>query len=201
MDNLKRDHSQAGSVPRTPFRRFWLFALVPAAVLVWGGFGLQLPSPQNPWRQRLAAFRAEAGADPPVGYSLFMSDVMIVRNSILRSMTRHEPIRLSAAQDRLLSDCLNGPVDERSQSEALDVLLLAQRAGGLSPAEARIAEEECVNVLSRTPAPMVRLEGARFLAHSKSPRAIAALRRLQNDPISKIRDAANQARRTSVPSR
>ena len=97
---------------------------------------------------------------------------------------------LSPAQDRLLITCLNGPVDESSQSEALDALALAQRAGFLTLPQVQTAEETCLSVLSRMPPPMVRLEGARFLAHKKDPKSIAALRRLLNDPVPKIRDSA-----------
>jgi len=47
-----------------------------------------------------------------------------------------------------------------------------------------------VSVLARTPPPMVRLEGARFLSHSKDSKGIGALRLLRNDPAPKIREAA-----------
>lgn len=121
-----------------------------------------------------------------------MADVLILRNDLLRSIGRRQPMRLSPAQERLLIDCLKGPVDERSQSEALDVLTLAQRARVLSPTQVDNAIDACLTILSRTPPPMVRLEGARFLWHSKTPRGIAALRLLLNDPAPKIRDAAKQ---------
>lgn len=102
-------------------------------------------------------------------------------------------MRLSPAQARQAIACLNGPVDELSQSEALDVLAMAQRSGSLPSAQTREATEVCVSVLSRTPPPLVRLEGARFLSHSRNPAGIGALRRLLDDPVPKIREAATRS--------
>lgn len=121
-----------------------------------------------------------------------MGDMIIVRNDILRSMERRQPMRLSPAKERLLIDCLRGPGDELSQSEALDALMLAQQAGYLSPPQVQEADEACLSLLRRMPPPMVRLEGARFLSHKKDSRSIAALRLLLNDPNPKIQDAAKQ---------
>ena len=186
------DDPRVETVRRTPLRSFLPFVLVPLAVLAGAGILGHLTSHQHPWRQKLEALRADAGTDTPLGESLLMSDVMVVRNDLLASMKRRQPRSLSPAQERLLTDCLQGPTDERSQSEALDALILAQRAGVLTPKQSQNALEECLTLLSRKPPYMVRLEGARFLSHSKSPKRIPSLRLLLNDPDPKIRAAAEQ---------
>lgn len=101
-------------------------------------------------------------------------------------------MNFTPAQERLVFDCLHGPEDERSQSEALDVLKLAARAGFLTAAQTHEANEACFSVLSRTPQPMVRLQAARFLNYSKDPRRIAALRILRHDPDPKIQASAKK---------
>ncbi len=187
------DDPKVESVPREPPRRFWPFAIVLLAALAWAG--LTAPNaPLHPrWQQSLDAFRDAGSEGAGTGHNPQMADMMILRNDFRLSIARRQRMRLSPSQARRLIACLNGPVDELSQSEALDALTLAQRAGFLSPAQAHEAVGTCLAVLSRTPPPMVRLEGARFLSHSKDPRGIAALRLLLNDPIPKIRDAAKQS--------
>ncbi len=118
--------------------------------------------------------------------------MIVLKNSVQRAIVRGQPRHLSPTQARQAIACLNGPVDELSQSEALDVLGLARRTGFLSSDQTQAATAACVSILSRTPPPMVRLEGARFLSHSKDAESTGALRLLLNDPAPNIREAAMQ---------
>ena len=180
--------SKVESVPST--RRLWPFAAVLLVALTWGGFVAYHAPHQPPWQKRLDDFRASGAEGMGEEPNRQMSDMMLIRNGLLRSITRRQPVYLSPAQARQALACLNGPGDELSRSEALDVLNMARQAGSLSPAQTQEATEVCVSVLDRTPPPMVRLEGARFLSHSKYPAGVGALRILLNDPVPKIRDAA-----------
>jgi hypothetical protein len=173
-----------------PARRFWLLALVPLSALA--GIALLAHHSPHPNRlqQSLDSFQDDGAA--PIGVSPHMADLIILRNDLLGSTRQQQPRKLSPAQDRLVIDCLQGPVDESSQSEALDVLKLAARAGFLTPSQTHEANEECFSILRRTPPPMVRLEAARFLGYSKDPRRIAALDILRNDPDPKIQGAAKK---------
>lgn len=180
-----------------PARRFWSLALVPLAGLV--GIALLAHHSPHPNRlqQSLDSFRDEKG--PLLSVSPYMSDLIILRNDLLSSIGRQQPMNFTLAQERLVFDCLHGPVDERSQSEALDVLKLAIRAGFLTAPQTHEANEACFSILSRTPPPMVRLEAARFLDYSKDPRRIAALDILQNDPDPKIQTAAEKGLAAIAP--
>ena len=171
-------------------RRLWPFAAVLLIALAWGGLAAYHAPQRPPWQKSLDKFRASGDGGTGEEPNTRMSDMIILKNSVQRSIMRGQPMRFSPVQTRQAIACLNGPVDELSQSEALDVLTMARRSGFLSPAQIREVTEVCVSVLARTPPPMVRLEGARFLSHSKDPKGIGALRLLRNDPAPKIREAA-----------
>ncbi len=178
------------SIPST--RRFWPFAAVLLVALGWGGLAAYHAPHQPPWQKKLDEFRASGTEGVDEKPNRHMSDMIILKNSLQRSIMQGKPTRLSPTQVHQAIACLNGPVEELSQSEALDVLTMARRSGSLSSAQTREATEVCLSVLSRIPPPLVRLEGARFLSHSKDPADIGALRHLLDDPNPKIRDAATR---------
>ena len=171
-------------------RRLWPFAAVLLIVLAWGGYAAYHAPQRPPWQEGLDKFRASGDGGTGEEPNTRMSDMIILKNSVQRPIMRGQPMRFSLAQSRQAIACLNGPIDELSQSEALDVLTMARRSGFLSAAQTHEATQVCVSVLARTPPPMVRLEGARFLSHSKDSKGIGALRLLRNDPVPKIRKAA-----------
>ncbi len=166
-------------------RRFRLL-LLPAIALL-GGAALFL-SHRPHLQQTLREFRGEtAAADSGPNYGV--NDALIIRRGLLQHP--HSP--LPAAQVAQLNALVVRPTEEQSQSEALDVLGLAQRAHALSAAQAQDAQTATLLALSRNPAPMVRLEGARLLGHLGLSGSTPALTLLQQDADPKIRQAAGEA--------
>ena len=105
----------------------------------------------------------------------------------------HPGVKLSRAQHSRLVAIVGSPVNEQSQSEALDVLSLAHRAHLLSPPQSAQAQDAALAVLQTSPGPMVRLESARLLGHLGSAASVPALTLLLADPDPKVQDAARQA--------
>jgi hypothetical protein len=168
----------------TPDRRkYWLLALPLLAALLWAGLTHQPPK----WQRALHEFRGDISTDP--GPNRSMSSALRVRQSLLL----HPQSKLTLAQSTLLVSLINNPVNELSQSEALDVLSLAQRANALSPMQAQKAEDATLLVLRSSPGAMVRLESARFLGHLGNTGSIPALTTLGRDSDPKVQSAARIA--------
>ena len=102
----------------------------------------------------------------------------------------HPHPKLNAAQEAALVAAAAGPPDDQAQSEALDVLGLAQRANALSPEQ---VQKALAAALRGAPGPMTRLEGARLLGHLKSPGGASALQSLLQDGDPKVQGAAREA--------
>ncbi len=164
-------------------RRLPLLGLPVLALLIWA---VAAHAPQG-GRTALGAFRGDAPADP--GPDRAMADALLLRRKLLLYPGR----RLTSAQSGRLVSIAAGPADEQSQSEALDVLSLAQRADALSPLQVRGAEKAALQALRGSPGPMVRLESARLLGHLGNPANAPALAALQGDSDPKIRQAAVEA--------
>ena len=177
--------------PLTPDRRkYWLLGLPVFAAMIW--ISLARTDQPHQWRQALHEFRGDASPDP--GPNRPMADALQTRQFLLRSP--HS--KLTLTQSNLLTGLINSPVNDLSQSEALDVLNMAQRANALSPGQVRDAQEATFAVLNQSPGPMVRLESARFLGHlgnkgARDGRGKAALTLLEGDTDPKIRQAAHLA--------
>lgn len=118
-----------------------------------------------------------------------MTEALLAREAL----HLHPETPLSVAQSAGLVRLINSPINDQSQSEALDVLSLALRANDLPPEQARQAQQATLRLLEHSPGPMVRLESARFLGHLGGSRGTDALRSLQNDADPKVRQAAGEA--------
>ena len=138
-------------------------------------------------RRALAEFRGEAPAD--FGPNRAMAEALLLRRDLLM----HPGRQFSPAQSRRLVGIAAGPINDQSQSEAVDVLSLAQRAHALSPSQEHEAEEAALQALRGSPGPMVRLESARLLGHLGHPADAPALSALQADLDPKVREAAGEA--------
>ncbi len=171
--------------PSPPNSRRWLLVLPVLAAFAWGG----LTATQHPlaWQQGLQKLRGEAPADAGPNHS--MDESLTIRRLLLL----HQVTKLSAGQSAALIGLIASPVDDQSQSEALDVLGLAQRANALPAAQAQQALAATLRGLGRNPGPMVRLESARLLGHLGSPSSIPALLALQRDSDPKVQSAAGDA--------
>jgi len=173
--------------PTVPITRqkLRLIALPLLIALVWAG--LAVSRHPHSLQQTLKEFRGEAPAD--AGPSRSMDSSLAVRRFLLT----HSSPKLSAGQSAALLASVAGPADDQAQSEALDVLSLAQRAHALSASQSRLARLAALSVLQQNSGPMVRLESARLLGHLGDPSSTPALRRLQQDADPKVREAAGQA--------
>ncbi len=165
-----------------------LLGLPVLAVLIWA---VAAHSPHGV-RKSLGEFRGDTPADP--GPDRAMADALLLRRNLLLYPGR----KLSLAQSRQLVSIAAGPASEQSQSEqsqseALDVLSLAQRAHALSPPQVRDAEGAALQALRGSPGPMVRLESARLLGHLGNPADASALSALRADNDPKVRQAAGEA--------
>ena len=172
--------------PALPINRQKLrLVLLPLFILlVWTG----LAASRHPHglQQTLQEFRGEAPADP--GPDRSMDSSLALRRFLLT----HPFPKLSARQSAsLLASVASG--SDQAQSEALDVLGLAQRAHALSASQSRQARQSALLVLGQNPGPMVRLESARLLGHLGDRTGIPALLKLQQDSDPKIREAARVA--------
>lgn len=170
------------------FRRLRLLALPVLAGLA--GFGiLAAHSPHSLPKvpAMLQELRGEAPAETGSGQA--MADTLGIR----RGLILHPGVKLSPAQSGTLVQIVGGPVNEQSQSEALDVLSLAQRARALSPPQSQQAQDAALRVLQTSPGPMVRLESARLLGHIGGSGGVSALTALSLDGDPKIQEAARQA--------
>ena len=173
--------------PTPPPSRRRLRLLVLPALAALAGLGVLLAhSPHGP-AQTLRDFRGESPAEP--GPNWAMSDALTVR----RDLILHPGVKLSRAQHSRLVTIVGSPINEQSQSEALDVLSLAHRAHLLSPPQSAQAQDAALAVLQTSPGPMVRLESARLLGHLGSAASVPALTLLLADPDPKVQDAARQA--------
>jgi hypothetical protein len=180
------DKIPAAPPPPSPLNsRRWLLVLPVLAALAWAG----LTATQHPraWHQGLQKLRGEAPAD--AGPNRSMDTSLTIRRLILM----HQVTKLSAGQSASLIGLIASPRDDQSQSEALDVLGLAQRADALSADQAQKALAATLRVLGHTPGPMVRLESARLLGHLGNPSSIPALLTLQRDSDPKVQSAAGDA--------
>lgn len=166
-------------------RKLQFIALPVLALLVWAG--LTAFHHPHPLQQTLQEFRGEAPADP--GPNRSMDSSLAVRRFLLT----HPSHKLSAGQSAALIASVAGPSDDQAQSEALDVLSLAQRAHALSPAQSQQAQGAALSVLQQSPGPMVRLESARLLGHLGNQSSTPALLALQQDSDPKVREAAGRA--------
>lgn len=169
--------------PSPTRRRLPLLGLPVLAGLIWA---VAAHSPHGV-RQTLGEFRGNAPADP--GPDRAMADALLLRRSLLVYPGR----KLTPAQSGRLVGIAAGPVSDQSQSEALDVLSLAQRADALSPLQVRAAEGAALQALRGSPGPMVRLESARLLGHLGNRANAPALSALQEDSDPKVRQAAGEA--------
>ena len=168
----------------SPVRRWLpLLGLTVLAVLVWA---VAAHSPHG-LRRALGEFRGDSPADP--GPNRAMADALLLR----RDLMMHPGRKFSPDQSRRLVGIAAGPINDQSQSEALDVLSLAQRAHALSPSQEHEAKEAALQALRGSPGPMVRLESARLLGHLGHPADAPALSALQADPDPKVREAAGEA--------
>ena len=174
------DERPAPSLTR---RRLPLLGLPVLGVLVWI---IAAHSPHGV-KQAIKDFREDAPADTTSNHS--MAEALLIRRDLLL----HPGRTLNPAQGRRLVGLVSSPVNDQSQSEALDVLGLAQRAHALPAPQARDAEAAALQVLRDSPGPMVRLESARFFGHLGSPADTAALTALQQDSDPKVREAAGDA--------
>lgn len=138
-------------------------------------------------RQTLGDFRGDVPADP--GPNRGMAEALGLRRALLM----HPGRKLTPVQSRRLVSISAGPADDQSQSEALDVLSLAQRAHALSPLQVRDAEGAALSALRGSAGPMVRLESARLLGHLGNPADAPAVSALQGDRDPKVRQAAGEA--------
>ena len=118
-----------------------------------------------------------------------MADALILRRDLLM----HPGRKFSLLQSRRLVGIAAGPVNDQSQSEALDVLSLAQRAHALSPLQEHEAEGAALQALRGSPGPMVRLESVRLLSHLGNSADAPALSALSGDSDPKVREAAGAA--------
>ena len=163
-------------------RRKRLLGLPLIIALVWAGLALHHSS----WHQALTG---RSGASADSGPSRSMDSSLQIRRFLLL----HRRPKLSLGQSEALVASVGSPVDDQSQSEALDVLSLALRAHALSTAQAQAAQSAAIQVLRCSPGPMVRLESARLLGHLAAPGGIPALLILQRDSDPKIQSAARTA--------
>ena len=165
-----------------------LLALPALAALVWTISAVtHHHSPLRQVRQALQEFRGESPVDP--GPNQAMSAALVVRGQLLM----HRISEVSADQQTLLLGILSGPADDMTQSEALDVLGIAERMHALSPAQEKEGLQAAMRILRRRPGPMVRLESARLLGHLATSSSIPALTALQGDSDPKVREAAEEA--------
>ncbi len=171
--------------PASPARRrLRLLALPVLAGLAW--LGVAAAHAPHGAAQKLREFRGEAPAEAELNPA--MSDALAIRRSFLL----HPGASLLPAQGRRLVEIVRGPVNEQSQSEALDVLGLTLRAHALSAAQSRQAQDAALAVLQTNPGPMVRLESARLLGHLGGPAVRPALTTLSADPDPKVQNAARR---------
>ncbi len=164
-------------------RRLPLLGLPVLALLIW----IAAAHSPHGLRQALREFRGDSSADP--GPNRAMADALLLRRDLLM----HPGRKFSPAQSRRLIAIAAGPINDQSQSEALDVLSLAQRAHALSPPQEYQAEGAALQALRVAPGPMVRLESARLLGHLGHPAGAPALSALQGDSDPKVREAAGEA--------
>ncbi len=174
--------------PSPARRRLLLLGLPVLAVLVWIA-AAHAPHGVSPHgiQQTLGEFRGDIPADPSPNRG--MAEALVLRRDLLM----HPDKQFSLTQSRRLVSIAAGPVNDQAQSEALDVLSLAQRAHTLSPLQVRDAEGAALSALRGSPGPMVRLESARLLGHIGSPADAPALSALQKDSDPKVREAASEA--------
>ncbi len=166
-------------------RKLRLILLPLLALLVWAG----LAASHHPQRlqQTLQGLRGETPADP--GPDRSMDSSLALRRFLLT----HPSPKLGAGQSAALFASVTAPSDDQAQSEALDVLSLAQRAHALSASQSRQAQQVALSVLRQSPGPMVRLESARLLGHLGDRSSTSALLALQQDSDPKVREAARVA--------
>ena len=176
-----------GPTPPPARRLLWLLVLPVLAGLA--GLGVLSAHSPHGAAQTLREFRGEASADS--GPNPAMADALEIR----RSLILHPGVKLTPVQHSRLVAIVSSPVNEQSQSEALDVLCLAHRGHTLSPPQSAQAQDAALAVLKTSPGPMVRLESARLLGHLGSARNIPALTLLAKDADPKVQDAARQALR------
>lgn len=174
-----------GPSPPPARRRPWLLLLPVLAGLA--GLGVLSAHSPHGAAQTLREFRGEAPADS--GPNPAMADALDIR----RSLILHPGVKLTPVQHRRLVAIVSSPVNEQSQSEALDVLCLAHRGHTLSPPQSAQAQDAALAVLKTSPGPMVRLESVRLLGHLGSVRNIPALTLLLNDPDPKVHEATKEA--------
>ncbi len=165
-------------------RKLRLLGLLPLVLI---GTVLVLTHQPEHLRQSLREFRGEATPNPGPDHS--MDSSLTIRGFLLF----HPYTKLTAAQAAALVASAAGPPDDQAQSEAMDVLGLAQRANALSPAQAQDALAATLSALRGVPGPMTRLEAARLLGHLGSSGGAAALQALQRDSDAKVQLAAREA--------
>ena len=171
--------------PPTVFTKLRLLGL-PLLLVLIGTVLMATRQPEH-LRQSLRDFRGEAS--PASGPNISMDSSLTIRGLLLF----HPHAKLNAAQAAALIASAAGPPDDQAQSEALDVLGLAQRANALSPAQAQEALAATLSVLRGVPGPMTRLEAARLLGHLGSAAGASALQLLLRDTDPKVQSAASEA--------
>ncbi len=177
--------------PSPARRRLPLLGLPVLAVLVWIA-----AAHSPPGIQAVEELRGNVPTDTSANQP--MAEALLIRRDLLM----HPGVTLSLTQGRRLVGFVGSPINEESQSEALDVLGLALRAGALSAPQARDANTAALEVLRGSPAPMVRLESARLLGHLKTLADAPVLAALQHDSDPKVRQAAEEGlNRLAVPNR
>ena len=166
-------------------RKVRLILLPLLVLLVWAG----LAASRHPHglQQTLQEFRGGAPADPGPDRSLDSS------LALRRFLLTHPSPKLSAGQSAAIFASVAAPGDDQAQSEALDVLSLAQRAHALSASQSRQAQQAALSVLRQNPGPMARLESARLLGHLGDQSSTSALLALEQDSDPKVREAAGVA--------
>ena len=169
-----------------PTRRHLRLLVLPLLAGLAGLGVLAAHSPHGP-SEALREFRGEAPAD--TGPNRAMASALIIRRGLLL----HPGAKLSPAHHGQLVAIVGSPINDQSQSEALDVLSLAHRAHALSASQSASAQDAALAVLKTSPGPMVRLESARLLGHLGSAASIPALTLLLSDADPKVQDAARQA--------
>ena len=165
-----------------------LLALPALAALIWAvPAAVHHHAALRQVRRGLQEFRGETPGSS--GPNQAMNSALIVRGQIVM---RRVP-QISADQEALLLGILSGPADDMAQSEALDVLGIAERMNALSPAQKKDGSKATLELLRRSPGPMVRLESARLLGHLGGASALPALLALQADSDPKVQQAAKRA--------
>ncbi|MGI4790675.1 MAG: hypothetical protein ACRYFS_17715 [Janthinobacterium lividum] len=158
-----------------------------AVLIALALIGLKASHQTHILRQKMQEFQGDTVSEPGPDHS--MASALKARQSLLS----HPTLKLSTTQISQMVTLVNSPVDDVSQSEALDVLSLAQRANELSSAQIRTAQDATLLVLTHSPGMMVRLESARFLGHLGGTRGVFALTALQSDLDPRVRQAAHDS--------